>query len=161
MLTNIHRISKILSLVVVSILLVAFTSAPNKYINPSQPTVPNCTDPNAYLELSIVPRMAVPGTIVTLNIAYHRIGLPYAYIGMAPTGLADYEPPISMPCVGCTSVTLLTQATGVVQFHAGATGELWGEDCHCWCMGGVSDNGPATLVIVETISKMFLPSVFR
>jgi hypothetical protein len=46
--------------------------------------------------------------------------------------------------------------TGVVTFHAGATGEVLDDNCQCWVWGGGSDNGSAIVTIVDTIWKEFL-----
>ncbi len=164
---SIHRSTKLLSLLVVPILLVTFTRTPLKPPGPHFLAYPSCENPAAHLELSVQPTTALPGELVTLYIVYVQIGEPYTGISIEPPGLVEFEPPLSMPCkysehpTHCTSITLRTQAAGVVQFHAGATGEIWGEDCQCWCMSGAVDNGPATLVIAETITRVYLPSVYR
>jgi hypothetical protein len=86
-------------------------------------------------------------------------------ISVNPSELVTFEPPLAMPCKysehinGCTAITLRTLATGVVQFRAGATGEIFDESCQCFCMGGATDNGPATLIITNTIWKLFFPSI--
>jgi len=122
---------------------------------------------NAYLGLSVEPPIVVTETLVTLHITYHNIGLPYTTIQVNPPNLAAFEPPLSMPCKydqhpnGCTMITLRTQAIGVVQFTASATGEVYDETCRCWYWSGASDNGPASLIIAETLWQMFLPSVQR
>ena len=113
------------------------------------------------------PSLVLTGTLVTLHIAYHNIGLPYTNIQINPPGLVAFEPPLSMPCKydqhpnGCAEITLRTLATGVVQFSANATGEVYDETCRCWYWSGASDNGPATLIIAESVWKMFLPSIHR
>jgi endo-1,4-beta-xylanase len=162
-----HRFTKILTIIASAVLLVAFTSPPENYPYLPPVAVPSCANPEAHLELSMQPTTALTDTIVTLNISYVHIGLPYTYISIFPEGLVTYEPPLTVPCKysehpsHCTAITFRTQATGVVQFHAGATGELWDEVCHCWCMGSAQDDGPATLVIAESISRVYLPSAYR
>jgi hypothetical protein len=70
-----------------------------------------------------------------------------------------------MPCKydqhinGCTAITFRALATGVAQFSAGSTGEVYDEDCHCFCMGAATDNGPVTLIIAESNWKVYLPTV--
>jgi len=162
-----QRTTKILLLAAISILLVAFTSTSADYPRLAPSVSPDCTNPEAHLELSMQPTTALPGSLVTLNIKYVRIGLPYTGISIDPPGLVVFEPPLSMPCkynehpTHCTAITLRTQAAGVVTFHAGATGEIYDETCHCFCMGGAQDDGPATLVIANSISRLYLPSVYR
>jgi hypothetical protein len=111
--------TKIISIIFVPFVLAAFTSMPAYTVRPYLPANPSCTNPGAYLELSIEPAMALPGTLVTLNIAYHRIGLPYTGIGINPPDLVVFDPPLSMPCKygehinGCSAITFRTQASGV------------------------------------------------
>ncbi len=125
------------------------------------------TAANAYLELSVEPPIVLTDTLITLSITYHNIGFPYTTIQVNPPNLAAFEPPMSMPCKydqhpnGCTAISLRTQAIGVVQFTASATGEVYDETCHCWYWSGASDNGPARLIIAETLWQTFLPSVHR
>ncbi len=165
--TNLHRFTKSISLGITAILLLAFTGTPAQLPGTQQPASPSCTNPAAHLELSVQPTIALPDTLVTLNIKYVRIGLPYTGISMDSPGLVVFDPPLSMPCKysehpeHCTAITLRTQATGVVTFHAGATGEIFDEECQCFCMGSAQDDGPVTLVIAETISHVYLPSVYR
>jgi endo-1,4-beta-xylanase len=122
---------------------------------------------NAYLELYVEPRIALKGTLVTLNIVYHHIGLPYTMISITPSEMVAFDPPLTMPCKydqhpnGCTAITFRTLSTGAVQFHAGATGEVYDESCGCFIWGGAVDNGPANLVIVDAIWQAFLPSIQR
>lgn len=162
-----HRHNKILLLMASSILLVAFTSTPAIPAGSHHPALPSCENPAAHLELSVEPTIAFPGTLITLHIAYVQIGMPYTGITVDPPGLVAFEPPLNMPCKynehpnHCTAITFRTQATGVVQFNAGATGEVWDEACRCFCMSTALDDGPATLVIVESVSKVYLPSIYR
>jgi len=122
-------------------------------------------NPSAYLELSVEPFLVNPGTLVTLHITYHNIGLVYTGITANPPDLVAFEPPLTMPCKynehpdGCRTITFRTLATGIVKFKAGATGEVWDEDCKCWYWGGAADNGPARLVITDFIWERFLPFV--
>jgi hypothetical protein len=120
---------------------------------------------DSYLELSTVPSLVTPGSTLTLRISYHNLGLPYTYVNISPTGLITFDPPLSMPCMhdhdDCTAITFRALATGVVGIHAGATGEVWGETCHCWYWGVASDNGPARIVIADTVWRALLPSAQR
>ncbi len=167
MCANIRRLTKKLSLVILAILLAGFTCASVDYHRPHQLSSPTCYDPDAYLVLSVEPSYALPDTLVTLHIAYHRIGMPYTFVLIDQPDLVVFDPPMTMPCkygedfTGCKAITFRTQSTGVVHFTASAEGEIFGQDCHCWCFTGVQDNGPATLVIADTISHIFLPSVYR
>jgi endo-1,4-beta-xylanase len=128
---------------------------------------PRSTTTDAYLELSVVPQIALSGTLVTLNITYHHIGMPYTAITSSPPGLVTFDPPLSMPCkydqhpTGCQAIPFRTQSSGVVQFTAGASGEVYDEGCGCFRWGTALDNGPATLIIVDTLWQMFLPSIQR
>jgi hypothetical protein len=105
--------------------------------------------------------------LITLNIAYHNIGLPYTYIHVNSSNIVTYEPPLSMPCQydqhtnGCTAITFRTLTTGVVTFTASATGEVYDETCQCWYWGGGSDTGPASAIIADTIWPVFLPVIQR
>jgi hypothetical protein len=56
--------------------MVAFTRTPLDMPGSGVSANPSCINPDAYLELSVVSSMALPGTRVTLNIAYHRVGNP-------------------------------------------------------------------------------------
>jgi len=121
----------------------------------STPTATSTQPASPYLELSVSPPAVLPGTLFTLYITYHNIGLPYTNIQIDPSDIVVYEPALSMPCKynehpnGCTAITLRALAPGVVTFRASAGGEIFDQDCHCWYMGGASDNGPATLVITS------------
>ena len=48
-------------------------------------------DDNAYLELSVDPAQSPAGSLVTLHISYHNIGLPYTTINANPSNLVDFE----------------------------------------------------------------------
>ncbi len=165
--TNFRRFIRNLTLIVIAFLLAGFTRASVDYRSLHLPSSPACYNSQAYLELSIEPSYALSNSLVTLNIAYHRIGMPYTGILIDRPDLVSYDPPLSMPCKynehinHCTAITLRTQATGVVHFTAGAYGEIFGEDCQCFCWAPVQDNGPATLVIANTIAHSYLPSVHR
>jgi hypothetical protein len=111
----------------------------------------------------VEPPGVTTSALITLHIAYHNIGFPYAYISISPTGLITYEPALTMPCkydqhpTGCTAITLRTLAPGVATFKASATGEIWDESCHCWYWSGAGDNGPASILIAESMWRIFLP----
>ena len=121
-------------------------------------------DDNAYLELSVDPGQSRAGSLITLHISYHNIGLPYTTINVNPSNLVDFDPPITMPCKydqhpnGCQAIIFRTLSPGKVEFTASATGELWSEECQCWYWGGASDNGPAVAVITAAW-RFFLPFV--
>jgi hypothetical protein len=114
-----------------------------------------------YLELSVTPALAAVGDLITLNITYHNLGEPYLYAGASPDGLVTTDPPITMPCPYCTSVTYRALAAGQVTFRAGATGEIYDEGCHCWRWSGGSDNRPVTVTIVDRLWKVFMPILQR
>ena len=120
---------------------------------------------NAYLELSLDSPIVTAGTPITLYIDYHNIGVPHTTIHVTPTGLVAFEPPLSMPCKydqhsnGCTAIGFRALASGVVTFTAGATGEVYDENCHCWYWGIANTIEPARLIIAGTIWRAFLPLV--
>ena len=131
-----------------------------------QPSSDRFATPVSYLELSVKPAIVLPGTLVTLYIVYHNIGMPYTYVDINPPELAAFDPPLDMPCKfyehgGCTQISLRALAVGIIQFTASATGEIFDESCNCWRWGGGTDNGPAKLVIVETLWQAFLPLLRR
>lgn len=125
----------------------------------------NPTD--AYLVLSVEPAKVVAGALITLNIEYRNIGLPYTFVFSSPTGLVVFDPPITLPCRfsehpnGCRALTFRTTAPGIVLFHATAQGEVFDEKCGCWYFTFVSDNGAAALEIGEPASRLYLPAVHR
>ena len=167
-LTRIVRRSVIaLSLCVVATILGWGATAPSQTSYAHEQIASSNTNDNAYLELSVEPHIALKGTLVTLKIVYHNIGLPYTSIGINPSENVAFDPPLSMPCKynehpnGCTEITFRTLSNGIVQFNAGATGEVYDETCGCFMWGGAQDNGPATLAIVDTIWQVFLPSIHR
>ena len=155
------------SVVIAGMILFWGTAAPPQPIRAQEQTNPHGTTAAAYLELSVVPRIALTGTLVTLNITYHHIGFPYTGITTNPPGLVTFDPPLSMPCkynqhpTGCQAIPFRTQSSGVVQFTAGASGEVYDEGCGCFRWGTALDNGPATLIIVDTLWQVFLPSIQR
>jgi len=114
-----------------------------------------------YLELSVTPALAEVGDLITLNIVYHNLGEPYLYANASPDGLVATDPPITMPCPYCNSVTYRALAAGVVTFRAGATGEIYDEGCRCWRWSGGTDNGPVTVTIVDLLWRIFIPSLQR
>jgi hypothetical protein len=117
----------------------------------------------SYLELSIQPSIATVGDLLTLYVTYHNIGEPLLYPNISPCENVAYEPLIADPCdnlahlFGYSEITFRALNSGVVTFHAGATGEVWDDSCQCWVWGGGSDNGPAIVTIVDTVWKEFLP----
>ncbi len=121
-------------------------------------------DDNAYLKLSVDPAQSRAGSLITLHISYHNIGLPYTTIYANSSNLVEFDPPLPMPCKydrhpnGCQAITFKTLSPGKVEFTASATGELWGEECQCWYWGGASDNGPVVAVITEPW-RFFIPFV--
>ena len=124
-------------------------------------------DHTPYLELSIQPSMAKVGDLLTLQITVHNIGVPWMYISISPCENVAYDPPISETCSlpnplpGQTTITFRALKTGVVTFHAYASGEIFDDGCQCWVMLGGSDNGPAIADIVDAIWKSFLPVLQR
>lgn len=123
-------------------------------------------DPEAYLELSVDPAQSRAGSLITLNITYHNIGLPYTTIQIDPPNLVEYDPELTMPCKfhehanGCQAITFRTLAPGEVQFNASAHGEIWSDQCQCWFFTTVTDNGPATARITEPL-RFFLMFVTK
>lgn len=116
---------------------------------------------NPYLELALDSPIVTTDTLITLYVSYHNLGLPYTSIVITPPNLVEFEPFLSMPCNGCTAITLRALAPGVVTFRANATGEVYDETCNCWYWGSAADNGPATLIISDTIWDTFLPWIQR
>jgi hypothetical protein len=119
-------------------------------------------DQEAYLELSVEPAQSRAGGLITLNITYHNIGLPYTTISINQPDLVEFDPPLSMPCKyhehpnGCQAITFRTLAPGEVQFNASASGEIWSEQCQCWFFTTITDNGPANAVITEPLRFFIL-----
>lgn len=159
------RFIKVLSLIILVMLL---SSAGISSSNPTSELDQNSTQgivSEAYLELSLDSAETPLGTMITLNITYHNIGLPYTNIKVEPADILAFEPPLSMPCKydqhpnGCTAITFMTLATGEVTFTASATGELFGEECQCWYWGGASDNGAVSATIVDPAMRLFMPFV--
>ncbi len=167
MFANFLPVARNTSLVIIAFFIAGFTRASLVPPGVSQAAGPSCYNHEAYLELSVEPAYALPDSIVTLHIAYHRLGFPYTFVNIDQPDLVTFDPPMSMPCkydedvTGCKAITFRTQSAGVVHFSASAEGEVFGEDCQCWCFTFVQDNAPATLVITDTISHIFLPSVYR
>jgi len=165
MITTVRKAIIIVPIACVTTLLVVLVLKPRNTILANNPAAPQCSSSTAHLELSTAPSVVTPGTLVNLNITYKGIGLPYTGITITPAELVEYDPPLSMPCKydqhinGCTSIGLRALFTGVVQFTAGATGEIFDEGCHCFCWGAAKDYGPATLTIVNSIWKAYLPSI--
>jgi hypothetical protein len=93
------------------------------------------------------------------------IGLPFLYIGITLCGNVAFDPPISETCttitqplMGPSEITFRALKSGVVTFAASASGEI----CDMACYWGVAfDNGPAVVVIADTIWKTFLPVLLR
>jgi hypothetical protein len=155
------------SLVIAIIPLLLGAIIPSQTLRVQEQIILNSTDTDPYLELSVEPPVAFPGRLIKLHITYHDIGLPYTMISIDPPGLVALDPPLTMPCKynqhldGCKVITLRTLASGGVHFRAGATGEVFDEDCGCWIWGTATDNGPAHLIILETTWRGFLPSIQR
>lgn len=120
----------------------------------------------AYLELSVEPEESRAGSLVTLNITYHNIGLPYTTISIDQPDLVEFDPPLTMPCKfhehpnGCQAITFRTLAPGEVQFSASAHGEIWSDQCQCWFFTTVTDNGPAITRITEPL-QFFIMFVMK
>ena len=156
-----------LSICVAAILLGWQTITPSQTIHAQEQITNHSTNSNAYLELSVEPHIALKGSLVTLNIIYHHIGFPYTAISINPAENATFDPPLSMPCKydehpnGCREITFRTLSSGLVQFNAGATGEVYDESCHCFVWGTAQDNGAANLIIADTIWLEFIPFVQR
>jgi hypothetical protein len=123
-------------------------------------------DQDVYLELAVDPAQSQAGSLITLNVTYHNIGLPYTTILINQPGQVEFDPPLSMPCKyhehpnGCQEITFRTLAPGEVHFHAWATGEIWSDHCQCWFFSSVSDNGPAMAKITEPL-RFFLMFVMK
>ncbi|ABX05353.1 hypothetical protein Haur_2715 [Herpetosiphon aurantiacus DSM 785] len=70
------------------------------------------------------------GQLFTITIQYVNIGLPYTTITMSPNNLAQFDPPMTMPCkynehpTGCQSITLRATTGGMLEIFASATGEV-------------------------------------
>lgn len=123
-------------------------------------------DQDAYLELSVDPAQSRAGSLITLNIIYHNIGLPYTTISIDQPDLVEYDPPLTMPCKfhehpnGCRAITYRTLAPGEVKFSTSAHGEIWSDQCQCWFFSTVTDNGPAVAKITEPL-RFFLMFVMK
>ncbi len=120
-----------------------------------------------YLELSITPPVAIPGSLVTLHITYHNIGEQWTDIVIDPSASVAYDPELSMPCKynehpnGCTSITFRALVKGAVTFHASAYGEIFDPGCNCFYWSSASDISPAILYIVDQAWALFLPGIQR
>jgi hypothetical protein len=120
----------------------------------------------AYLELSVDPAQSRAGSLITLHITYHNIGLPYTTISIDQPDLVEFDPPLAMPCKfhdhpnRCREITFRTLAPGEVQFTASAHGEVWSDQCQCWFFTTVTDNGPAIAKITEPL-RFFLMFVMK
>ena len=123
-------------------------------------------DQDAYLELSVDPVHSRAGSLITLNITYYNIGLPFTTIQIDPPILVEYDPELTMPCKfhehanGCQAITFRTLAPGEVQFNASAHGEIWSDQCQCWHFTTVTDNGPAIARITEPL-RIFIMFVTK
>ena len=167
MLSHVRKLIVVLALpsIITALLLTAITS--------SQPAAAGNQEfahkvtAAAYLQLSVEPSIVTSGALITLDIAYHNIGVPYTSIQITPSSVVTFEPPLSMPCKydqhpnGCTAITFRTLTTGVVTLTASATGEVYDETCHCWYWSIAYDNAPAIAVIANRIWPVFLPVIQR
>lgn len=162
-LPRLRRVVAILSAVVAGFILIQGTASSSQTPVDEHQDTQQATPQSSYLELSVEPPVAFAGTLVTLTITYHNLGMPYTVINIDPPGLVAFDPPLSMPCkyyehpTGCRVLPLQTLSSGVVQITAGATGEVYDEACHCFRWGGGTDNGPAVLTILEKGWQIFLP----
>ncbi len=114
-----------------------------------------------YLVLFIKPSVAKVGTLVTLHITYHGIGLPILYLSFTPSESVEYAAELPGNCDfrehnPCSEVTFRMLKPGVVTFHAGANGEIWDESCPCLVYGMASDNGPAILLTGDILNLLFV-----
>lgn len=70
------------------------------------------------------------GELFLIMVQYVNIGLPYTSITMSPNNLAQFDPPMTMPCkynehpTGCRAITLRATAAGMLEISASATGEV-------------------------------------
>ena len=81
-------------------------------------------------------------------------------MGVSPCENVAYDPLISETCnnlasiAGFSEITFRALKTGVVTFHANASGEI----CDLYCYWGTAfDNGPAILHVVDKVWMIFLP----
>lgn len=142
-----------------------FQKSTPAYAADVSPIVQPATAPLASLELSVSPTTVRVGEPVTLNIAYHNIGLVYTQILMDPPGVVTFDPPLSMPCKydshpnGCKSITMRATAPGTVTITASATGEIYDPACTCFYFSGASSTAPVRILVYDR--SIFLPFTQR
>jgi hypothetical protein len=106
-----------LPLAIMATLLVAGNITPIYSLGASGSDPQSNITADEYLELSVEPPVALTGSLVTLHIAYHHIGLPYTYIKVDPPDLVEFDPPMTMPCqYSCDAITFRALSSGEVQF---------------------------------------------
>lgn len=130
---------------------------------PRSGAVASTSDP--HLTLSIEPAVAPLNTLVTLQIAYHGVGLYDTTVRISPENALVFDPARSMPCrynedaSACTRLTLRARAPGVVTISASAYGEIYDLECQCWRFTRVGDDGPVQVTITGT--QVFIPLLQR
>src|SRR5262245_45774118 len=127
MLRSFHRLITRLALllmVILSTLPVILLAQPpvSGEVKDAHAYAPDLQTPDSYLILSVDPPIVTTGTLVTLSIAYHNIGLQQTTIEIDPPGLVEFSPPLTMPCPfngpdSCTKFTLHALAPGRVTFR--------------------------------------------
>lgn len=127
------------------------------------PVTGSTTEP--HLTLSVAPAVVPVDGLVTLQIAYHGIGLYHTTVTISPESALVFDPPRAMPCrfdqdaSRCTTLTLRAWTPGLVTIRASASGEIYDSQCQCWRFSVVSDDGPAQVSIGG--SRLFVPLVQR
>lgn len=124
-------------------------------------------DPAAepHLTLSVTPAVVPVDGLVTLQIAYHGIGLYHTTVTISPESALVFDPPRPMPCrydqdsSRCTIFTLRAQTPGIVTIRASASGEIFDPQCQCWRFTSVRDDGPALVTIGG--ERLFIPLIQR
>lgn len=118
-----------------------------------------------HLALSVTPVLVPVDGLVTLQIAYHGVGLPQTTITISPPAALEFDPPRAMPCrydqdaSRCTTFTLRARTPGSVTIRASASGEIFDQQCQCWRFTVVGDNGPAQVTIGG--GQLFIPLIER
>ncbi len=123
------------------------TPTPNGTSSPTATVDPCFVQPELILS---GPSQVAVGQVFTLSIQYINLGMPYTSIGFNDNNLAQFDPPLTMPCksnehpTGCGSITIRATQVGTLVINATATGESYN---HGWYWGWGSARAPLTITI--------------